>query len=240
MARPRISAAGGGEATGKRLTRSSRPAKPKAGRPTVADAIRLEAAILRAATELFLRDGYASTSIEGIAKACSVAKRTIYARWSGKPALFRAVVERLMARWLALSGDWDAAPPLETALRHAADRIMAVALTSEAVALHRLLTAESGRFPELPRLMHEAGTDTGTDRIAALLDSAIARREVADHDTAFAAEQFMHLLLAGPQRRALGLASPMGAAQSAAWRDNAIRLFLGGLNSLRLLPPPEE
>ncbi|HVY17042.1 MAG TPA: TetR/AcrR family transcriptional regulator [Rhodopila sp.] len=217
-----------------------RAAKPRAGRPTVADARRLEAAILEQATASFLRNGYAATSIEAIAKSCSVAKRTIYARWSGKPALFRASVERLVAQWLALSGEWEAAPTLEDALRQAADRIMAVALTPEAIALYRLLVAESARFPELPRMMQEAGAHSGVARIAALLQAAVARGECPSHDTVFASEQYMHLLLAGPQRRALGLGPAMGSAEGTVWRDNTIRLFLGGLNSLRLPSPPKQ
>jgi TetR/AcrR family transcriptional regulator, mexJK operon transcriptional repressor len=236
MARPASKSAG----TLTREHRNRRPAKPKPGRPTAAAAARLESAILEAATASFLRDGYAATSIEAIAKARSVAKRTIYARWSGKPALFRAVVEQLMAQWLVVSGEWEPAASLEADLRQAADRIMAVALTAEAVALYRLLVAESGRFPELPRMIHEVGANAGLTRIASLLRAAVARGEVADHDTVFAAEQFMHLLLAGPQRRALGLGEELAAEQTLAWRDKTICLFLGGLNSLRLLSPPKQ
>ncbi len=66
----------------------------------------LESAILEPATAAFLADGYAATTIEAIARSCNVAKRTIYARWRGKPALFRAVLERLMSRWLSVAGDW--------------------------------------------------------------------------------------------------------------------------------------
>jgi TetR/AcrR family transcriptional repressor of mexJK operon len=224
----------------KRERRNRRPIQAKPGRPTAAAAAKLEAAILEQATTSFLQDGYAATSIEAIAKARSVAKRTIYARWSGKPALFRAVVERLMAQWLVLTGEWEPADTVDAALRQAADRIMAAALTAEAVALYRLLVAESNRFPELPRMMREAGASAGVQRIAALLRAAVERGEIADHDIVFSSEQFMHLLLAGPQRRALGLGEELGPEQTIAWRDMTICLFLGGLNSLRLPPPPKE
>ncbi len=234
----RVAGGTAGSATASR--RGCRPTKPKVGRPTAADAVLLEASILREATACFLRDGYAATSIEAMAKACSVAKRTIYARWPGKPALFRAVLERLMTEWFAISGEWTPAASLEPSLHEAARGIMAVALTPDAVALYRLLIAESARFPELPRMMREAGANAGSARVAVLLQAAIVRGEVADHDTVFAAEQFMHLLLAGPQRRALGLGEELDNEQTSAWRDKTIRLFLGGLNSLRLLPPAEE
>ena len=199
------------------------------GRPTAQAAVQLEANILEAATIAFLRDGYAVTTIEATARACGVAKRTIYARWSGKPALFRAVLERLMAKWLSTAGNWSGIEGLHAALSAAADQILAVALTPDAVALHRLVIAESSRFPELPQMLQQAGANAGTERLTALLDRAVARGELPAQDTAYAAEQFLHLLLSGPQRRALGLGPPLSLQQLAVWRDRAVRLFLRGI-----------
>jgi len=204
------------------------------GRPTAKAAAKLEIAILDAATAAFLADGYAATSIEAIARTCRVAKRTIYARWSGKPTLFRAVLEQLMARWLFTAGDWAEAGSLEAALDRAAIDILAVALTPEAIALNRLLIAESARFPELPLMLRQAGAGEGTSRIAALLDAAVARGALPTQDTMFAAEQFLPLVLAGPQRRALGLASPLDEEQTQLWRKAAVALFLSGVTSARL------
>jgi TetR/AcrR family transcriptional repressor of mexJK operon len=201
------------------------------GRPTAEAAAQLEITILDAATSAFLADGYAATTIEAIARTCRVAKRTIYARWSGKPALFRAVLERLMAKWLSDAGDWSATDDLVNALNEAAARILAIALTPEAVALNRLLIAESGRFPELPLMMRQAGAAEGTTRIAALLDRAIAQGALTPRDTVFAAEQFLHLVLAGPQRRALGLGSKLDEQQVLAWREASVALFIRGIGS---------
>jgi AcrR family transcriptional regulator len=219
------------------VTASSAPRS--GGRPTAQAAAALETAILDQATAAFLAEGYAATTIEAIARACRVAKRTIYARWNGKPELFRAVLDRLIARWMSASGDWADGDSLEATLRAAADTILAVALTPEAIALHRLIIAECSRFPELPRLIHQAGAGQGNARIAALLDRAIARGALPPQDTAVAAEQFLNLLLTGPQRRALGLGRPFDQSQLLAWRDNAIALFIFGAGSLRLLRSAE-
>jgi AcrR family transcriptional regulator len=191
----------------------------------------LETTILEAATAAFLADGYAATTIEAIARTCKVAKRTIYARWSDKSALFRAVLGLLMAKFLSTAGDWAEAESLEAALDKAAARILAVALTAEAIALHRLLIAESARFPELPVMMHQAGAGEGTSRITALLERAIAQGTLSKQNTAFAAEQFFHLLLAGPQRRALGLGRPLDEQETLAWRKASVALFLSGIQS---------
>lgn len=206
-------------------------ARRSGGRPTATAAALLETSILDTATAAFLADGYASTTIEGIARTGGVAKRTIYARWNGKPALFFAVLERLMAKWLSGAGDWTEADSIDAALSHAARQILAVALTPEAVALHRLLIAESARFPELPRMMHQAGATEGTSRIAALLDRAVAVGTLPEQDTAFAAEQFLNLVLTGPQRRALGLGRPLDQQQINAWCETSVALFLSGIRS---------
>lgn len=198
------------------------------GRPTAAAAAQLEAAILAHAIAAFLADGYAATSIEALAKTCGVAKRTIYTRWDGKPALFRAVVAELLNRWVGQAGTFAEPDDVEAALRDAARRILAVALTPEAVALQRLLVAESGRFPELPNMIREAGVTMGQQRIATILQRSIDAGTLPPQDIAFAAEQFMHLVVSGPQLRALGLRPSFDPEQTAAWADHAVSLFLRG------------
>jgi TetR/AcrR family transcriptional regulator, mexJK operon transcriptional repressor len=199
------------------------------GRPTAAAAAALATRICEIAMREFLAQGYAATRIETVAAKAGVAKRTLYARWPGKPALFRSVVEQLMARWLAdPDAPVDMKASLETALLELARRVLAVALQSEALALHRLLIAESGRFPELARMVRQSGAAAGVARIAALLAREAAAGRLVAPDPAFAAEQFLNLVLTGPQRRALGLGAPLDAVGLEAWARQAIRLFLDG------------
>ncbi len=183
---------------------------------------------MNAATELFLRDGYAATSIESVARQARVGKRTLYARFPDKEALFCAVLQRLMARWLAEPLPDPATGPVERALVQFADRMLAVALEPEALALHRLLIAESGRFPQIPAMLRAAGVTEGAARIASLLKHEIAEGRLPAIDPAYAAEQFMHLVLSGPQRRALGLGPPLAPEELAIWARRGVALFLDG------------
>jgi TetR/AcrR family transcriptional repressor of mexJK operon len=207
-------------------------ARRPSGRPTTADAAALAQRILEIATRAFLSDGYAATSVEAVAARAGVAKRTLYARWHGKPALFRAVLERLMLRWLA-----SPEPPPDTTrglapvLLWTARRALAVALEPDALALHRLVIAESGRFPELAEMVRQSGASAGVGRVASLLagETAAGRLVCIDHNAA--AEQFLHLVLTGPQRRALGLGPMLDAAGLDAWAHQAVALFLNGCRS---------
>src|ERR1700738_2101857 len=52
-------------------------------------------AIVLAALELFARYGYRKTSIDDIARAAQVAKRTVYVHFENKAAVFLAILEYL-------------------------------------------------------------------------------------------------------------------------------------------------
>lgn len=184
--------------------------------------------MLDAAAGLFLRDGFAATSIEAISARAGVSKRTLYARFPDKEAVFLAVAQRLIATWLTgFDAAMEGAPSRDAALLAAGRGMVAVALTPTALALHRLMVAEAGRFPELAEALREAGARAGVERVGCLL-----RAHRPDDDPArlaFLAEQFQHLVLAGPQARAVGLGESLDAEALDAWCRDSVALFLRGL-----------
>ena len=60
--------------------------------------------VARTAADLFVRHGYAATSIAGVAQAAEVSAQTVYKAFSSKPALLKAAYD------LALAGDADDVP----------------------------------------------------------------------------------------------------------------------------------
>ena len=140
-------------ATGKR---QSKPKGHTGGRPSREAAIRLGERILDVATELFLRDGYGTTSIEMIARDARVSKRTLYQRFPDKAALFTNVVHRIVERLRPpneeslFEGD-----DLEKILRRLAVLILNATLSPNALALHRIIIAEATRFPELAMVVSQ-------------------------------------------------------------------------------------
>ena len=181
--------------------------------------------MLDAATDLFLRDGYGTTSLEAVAAAAGVSKRTLYARFSGKAALLQMVVARLVTNWLpAFDAEIGQGSGLRDTLLGSARVMLATALTPQALGLYRLIIAEIGRFPELALVMRDAGAAAGTDRLANVMATA------GITDPIWAAEQFMALVLSVPQRRGLGLGSPLDTAGREVWAKRAVDLFLDGLS----------
>lgn len=203
------------------------------GRPTAAGSAELASRILDAAAALFLQNGFAATSIEAISANAGVAKRTLYARFPSKEAVFLAVAERLIGTWLTgFDAAMEAAPSLEAALLTAGHHMLAVALTPSALALHRLMVAEAGRFPELAAALRDSGARVGIERLCRVLHSY--RPNVSPGHLAFLAEQFQHMVLAGPQARALGLDERLDAPALAAWCRDSAALFLRAIPDTKM------
>ncbi len=208
-----------------------RPAESRAsGRPKAADAALLGQRIVDAAAELFLRDGYAATSVEAIANAAGVSKRTFYARFPDKAAVFLAVVSRLIDEWLqGFDEAVDIAHGIEEALIAVARKMIGVALTPAALSLHVLITAESVRFPEISHALHRSGAETGIARVAALLRST--NPALTPETAAMAARQFQGMVIHIPQAAAIAGAPAMDDGALDRWCRSAVAILLHGVSA---------
>lgn len=213
----------------------NRIAPRRDGRPSRADAARLGEIILDVATEFFLTDGYGVTSIEAVAQRARISKRTFYSRFRDKAELFGAVVHRVVERLRPTSDvDLFQGGTLEEILLRLAQFILHAALSHEALALHRLILAEATRFPELARVVTEqGGSREAVDRIAALLEREVRAGQLVLESATFAAAQFLQMVVALPQRRALGLGTPMTPRELQNWARETVTLFLNGCRGPR-------
>src|SRR5258708_29867093 len=73
-----------------------RTAPPKRGRPRRGTEIARTAALISAASRVFLREGYGLASIDKVASEAGVSTRTIYERFRNKADLLGAVITRLV------------------------------------------------------------------------------------------------------------------------------------------------
>ena len=92
--------------------------------------------ICAAAEELFVRDGYARTSVRAVAKAAGVAEATMYLAFPGKGALLDAVIVRATRDNASEGLDTIAAAPPEQILpRLAASNAVLMARAARLIAL---------------------------------------------------------------------------------------------------------
>jgi len=190
------------------------PVLRKRGRPTAAERRRRETEILSTALGVFLRTGYGATTVDELAAAAQVTKRTIYAYYGDKAEVFAAMV-----RYLAAAVSLDAARDHDT-LETLAARIVVRVHSDELVGLHQLVIAESTRFPELALVLHANGD---ARHVARLAEHIRAERGPAREPLA---EPLFSLLLGEKhRRRLLGIDPAPTPAQAAAHADAALALI---------------
>jgi TetR/AcrR family transcriptional regulator, mexJK operon transcriptional repressor len=206
------------------------PQVRRGGRPSRAASEQLGELILDAATEMFLAHGFGVTSIDAVAQHLRMSKRTFYHRFPDKEALFAAVVHRIIQRLRpAANIPLIEGADLQTILEQLAALILHAAVSPQAIALHRLIVAESARFPELARVLaHEGATEEATTLIAGILEREASAGRTRIDDTRFAAQQFLQMVVALPQRRAMGLGAPMSTKELRDWPHKVADLFLRG------------
>ncbi len=209
------------------MTKAPVKAPRRGGRPSREQAAMLEDTILDTATALFFDQGYGAVSIEQIAKQARISKRTFYARYDNKEALFTAVVHRVIHGLRPPASAIDtlfAGANIKEVLLRIAPIILHASMKPQAVALQRLMLAEARRFPEMVTIMHnESARSEAITRIAAVLK--MQKSGIAPE---FAAEQFLHMLTSAPQRRAMGLDTDMTKPELDQWAAQTVDLFLNG------------
>ena len=189
-------------------------------------------AILDAATEIFLRNGFLGTSMDDVALQSAVSKQTVYQHFASKEALFVEIVTTMTDA----AGDavLSAAPVLPDGgdvgeyLRTYAYRQLTSVLTPRVMQLRRLVIGEVGRFPELARVLHERGPQRAIKAIAAAFEHLAERGLLVMDDAALAASQFNWLVMSAPLNQAMLLGDGAIPKPPALRRHvtEAVRLFL--------------
>ncbi|MGV8841378.1 MAG: TetR/AcrR family transcriptional regulator [Bauldia sp.] len=126
---------------------------------------RKQAAILKAARREFLGKGFGETTMAGVAAAAGVSVATLYRHARSKDDLFEAVVAlRHDPQEIAAGLAHIARLPLDDALVFFGEGILAMMVSPEVLAMHRMVIAEAERFPHLGKAVFEAigGHVTGT------------------------------------------------------------------------------
>jgi AcrR family transcriptional regulator len=191
-------------------------------------------AIIRAATEVFLRQGYLGTTTDQVAARASVSKQTLYRYFADKEHLFAELILDTTIRTAdglcnIVASTLQDAQDVRKALRDVADGWLDGMLQPDVVRLRRLVIAEAERFPEAGR----AWFDRGFDRALVILGEAL--QHLADRgllhnlsDPTLAADQFAGLVLYRPMNQVMFAGTdavpPAGKLNRIA--ESAVEMFL--------------
>lgn len=224
--------------------RTSRTNQDQDDTPSISSSARKRAAILAAATEIFLKGGYLGTNMDEIAALSGVSKQTVYKNFASKEALFVAVVGDMTNA----TGDRVHNEPdpvdgasLSTYLEDYAHRQLRIVLTPQVMQLRRLVIGEVSRFPDLARVLYERGPLRAMTTLAELFARLAARGLLVIEDPMEAASHFNWLVMSQALNQAMLLGDD-GIPDAQALHRQAtagVRVFLAaygprqGLSHLR-------
>lgn len=195
-----------GQATRRRPGRR-RFVGPRADDPRV---VRSRAAVVDAARTLFLRQGYAGTTMEEIAALAGLTKRTLYNNYAGKEALFTQIVTQVIAyaeeftrglREELTVGITDT--NLRAALDDLGRRLALGIVRPEVVALRRLLIGEAREFPALAAEYFDRAPGRVLETLASGFEHLGQVGVLRVADARRAAAQFAYLVAGEPLDRAV-------------------------------------
>lgn len=176
--------------------------RPGAGRPTRAQQELRQQELLNIALDIFLEKGFEQTTMEEIAIQVGMSKRTVYAQYADKSALFKAAVGRAIERYTVPREAVDAmgTDDLETTLIAIAHLRITNLKTPVAIKLQRILGAQSYRFPELFNAAFEEGAGPTISFLTDLFVRYSAEGQIHVAEPQRAASAFLSLVVGGPAR----------------------------------------
>lgn len=161
-------------------------------------------AIIQAATEVFLRNGYLGATTDEVAARASVSKQTIYRHFGDKQHLFAAVIldkaTTVVDEVFATIADaLREAQDVRAALHDLAHAFLNGLLTPDVIRMRRLVIAEADRFPDIARTWFDRGFERALPIVGEAL-SGLASRGMLHNlgDPVLAAYQFAGLVMYQP------------------------------------------
>jgi AcrR family transcriptional regulator len=141
-------------------------------------------AILDAALDAFVENGFADTRLDDIAARAGVAKGTIYLYFASKEALFEALIRSGIAAPIAAFEEKILALDLsaEATLRLLFTWMRQEVLGTRRREIARLVLTEAGRFPDIAALYHREVVSRGMRLLRSIAERAVARGEFASDE----------------------------------------------------------
>ncbi|MCA9671167.1 MAG: TetR/AcrR family transcriptional regulator [Myxococcales bacterium] len=184
-----------------------------------------QTAIIGAASQLILQQGYVATSMDEVAALAGITKQTVYRYYPSKRALLGAVLASIRdeshPRYRFAEGS-----PASELVEFGRD-VLAFHLTPAALGVYRLVLSEGGKDADLLQTFQQAGPS----RVVQMLTEFLARHYPGLEDAASYAELFMSMLLLPRNQLLAHRKRRISRAEQRAHVDRVVRLFLDGLPS---------
>ena len=136
--------------------------------------------LIKAAEDVFLAKGYHSATMDDVAQAACMSKKTVYQIIHSKAELFMALLDHHQSRLVlpAPQPDWSEQ-------RILVEHLMALAkflLSPEQLAIIRLIMAEYTHSPDLSRIFHQSRIKKAKMRLESCLTDIAAKQNAQFKD----------------------------------------------------------
>jgi TetR/AcrR family transcriptional repressor of mexJK operon len=151
-------------------------------------------AILKGAKAVFLRHGFGHATMNAVAATAGVSKMTVYRHFGDKEELFAGVITDLCERIVGEDLEPMLQRPPEQALRLFAAKMIDIVFAPETIELHRIVIAESRRFPKLGRFFYASGPEQCIAALTAYFKRHRGHPRLRIGDPRRTAEEFLELI----------------------------------------------
>ena len=195
------------------------------------------AAILAAASRLFLEQGFERTTVDAVAASAGVSKLTVYSHFADKEGLFKALIGAKCAEHFEALEFVELAPlGPAVALERIANGFLALMFHPDVLALHRLLMTSERGDTALNKTFWQAGPTPTIAALVRLLLRFDAAGELEVPQPAREADQFFSMLKGTDHlRMLLGIGAPPSADALRALAHDAVTMFVRAY-----APPPRR
>jgi TetR/AcrR family transcriptional repressor of mexJK operon len=215
---------------GRRRRAGARGSGPRENDPRV---VRSRAAVVEAARTLFLRHGYAGTTMDEIASLAGLTKRTVYNNYGDKDALFTQILADVLAYAEAfargLHEEFTAgvtAANLRATLHDLGRRLALGIVRPEVIALRRLLIGEARSFPALGAEYFDRAPGQVLEALTSGFAHLARRGLLRITDPRRAAAQFAYLVAGEPLDRAMLVGTAPSEADVIACASDGVETFV--------------
>ncbi|OAI23025.1 TetR/AcrR family transcriptional regulator [Methylomonas koyamae] len=214
---------------------SSKPQKPRTGRPKAGTETERIDYLLDQALRMFIHDGFSKTSIAKISAETGVSTKTIYERYKNKAELLLASIGRMVDTDVSELSAIANLPAMTLAegLGAMGEMLLARVMHPDMVAFYRMGVAESMHLPEINERMGNALPMRIQNVITDYLRQHAEQTALSEQSINQAAALFLEMLFAEPRNKALFGHLPTDWSAKA-HVDFVVELFLNGFTGAKL------
>lgn len=186
--------------------------------------------MLKVAGKMFIEKGFDAVSMDAVAEAVPVSKRTLYNHFKDKNTLFVSVMQsRCGSIAEALEQSIQEGKDIEITLKNIGKKFLDTVLEPDSVNMYRTIITKSQQFKELGKLFYESGPKRSRTLLATYFTKLSNNGEFEVSNPELSANMFISMLLNRVQMQCLlGQRDVVHEKEKQEIIDYAVKIFLCG------------